>query len=369
MRASLQIIIALFLFGSSAFAQDQPGGSGKPSYSTDYVEQSLRSSSLEVNTTDYNWGRRRINYDYPVNHAVRISNTGSGPLRVIGLYFESTDPTAPDIASFTLNAGQVTGRTLGPGKSSSIDAVFSPRRTGSHRAKIIYVLDPPQSETVFSLLSAYSTKPSLITKDYIFGEMVVDDNPEHFISNDKIEFSVPDLEEIDSVTIIGFEFQSDEFSGHPDFTHAQSLPTPYVLKAGQRFLCHGLFKACMAGNRTAALRAITADGVDVTSYWNGTGAGEASAPWEVNYLSNSITILPNPAAGDAVTITCTSRSGHVALDLLDQLGRTVRHEKIEKGSAHEAAVALDIAGLPAGAYIVRITTDGVVGGRPLRIIR
>ncbi|MBK9289120.1 MAG: PQQ-dependent sugar dehydrogenase [Flavobacteriales bacterium] len=84
---------------------------------------------------------------------------------------------------------------------------------------------------------------------------------------------------------------------------------------------------------------------------------------EGNASSNFI-VYPDPA-NDAFNVSWDQRTaGTVSMDLLDPLGRPVMHRSLSVGRA-----ALDVAGLSAGLYIVRLTfPDGVVAQRRIRLL-
>ena len=73
--------------------------------------------------------------------------------------------------------------------------------------------------------------------------------------------------------------------------------------------------------------------------------------------SNShLRIYPNPASG-AITISVAGIKGNVCIQILDLRGGEVTKETIDCPADCEKSI--DIKGLSAGAYIVRVTSESI----------
>ncbi len=86
---------------------------------------------------------------------------------------------------------------------------------------------------------------------------------------------------------------------------------------------------------------------------NGVGLNEAdggSLPW---------TLHPNPANGASVLLTATlPTAGTVLVEICDVLGRSWSRTQLERAPAGSLQHRLEVGALPAGAYVVRLTTPG-----------
>jgi hypothetical protein len=128
---------------------------------------------------------------------------------------------------------------------------------------------------VISVLDGIGIQPQLATQNYNFGSMVVGSTP----VTQKVRFWLPPGSLYrDTVRITGFRFRTDQGSGgQPDFTRLP-LDSTLQLIPGVRDTVEftGAFQAQAGGNRTAEMEALTVEGVNVTSFWNGTGITLAS---------------------------------------------------------------------------------------------
>jgi len=78
---------------------------------------------------------------------------------------------------------------------------------------------------------------------------------------------------------------------------------------------------------------------------------------------------PNPAAGSADVHFVTGDAGPVRLDLVDVLGRTVATLVDDHRPAGAHTSRVNVAGLPAGAYLLRLRAGGGVATRPMSVTR
>ena len=93
-----------------------------------------------------------------------------------------------------------------------------------------------------------------------------------------------------------------------------------------------------------------------------------ATPAEISDLSLGVP-YPNPATRIANVSYSVSVPGDYALDVFDMLGRRVR--LVSSGAhatgTHEATI--DVAGLSAGLYLVRIRGDGAPATQTLSVVR
>ena len=127
----------------------------------------------EVYATDFDWLRRRIGFTYGPE-TVFVRNIGTANVKINSLGIE---PGA-DADQFTiLNEPDVRGKVLGPNEEVQVKVQFNPTTTGQKQARIVYQVDPSQTNEVVSVLRGFGTQPELFTTDYDFGSMLVETDP------------------------------------------------------------------------------------------------------------------------------------------------------------------------------------------------
>ncbi len=321
----------------------------------------VRGINADVFAKSYHWGRRRIGGVYgPVN--ISVNNIGEIPATIVSISMVG------DITQFTiLNRDALIGKRVGPADSLILQVQFNPTFTGPKLARVIYETDPAQENEVVTGLQAFGTQPQLFTTDYDFGTMALDE-PERK-SHQPIAFWTPATIEFDSVTITGFEFTTDNSNGMDDFRYQPiSLPVPVVMHAGDRYELDAFFAARAPGMRTARLRAITQDGVDTTSNWFGNRASSSVGQPALNLLSG-MQVLPNPASGSSLMVRYSASRGPIGLSLADLLGRTLRETLVQEHEGGDGSLVVDIGGIPAGIYYLRLNAGGTVKTTSVTIIR
>jgi hypothetical protein len=100
--------------------------------------------------------------------------------------------------------------------------------------------------------------------------------------------------------------------------------------------------------------------------------GQLAVPWEPAVPAVSgLAVGPSPARGDHATVSFTiGARGSVGLAIVDATGKAIR--SAEQGAMFEPGswkLPLDLAGLPSGAYFVRLTVTGHTFTTPLIIRR
>ncbi len=252
--------------------------------------------------TSYKWDRIRVGRNGPPAKVMLI-NLGNAPVQVNGVSY------AGDQADFTLNQTQIVGRTIAAAETVFVDVNFRPTVEGPRLVRVTYDANPPQPNPVVSTLEGVGVVPMLATTDYNFGSMNLGD-PE---VSQPVEFWIPlgASQYLDSVQITGFQWRSDQFGGKEDFRRLP-LDQPVTLIPGQtdRISFTGFFQAQAAGARIAELKAITNDGVDTTSHWNGFGVAQFAA---IDGTGGSVGGL---CVGDTGLITATiQNNGAIPLDV------------------------------------------------------
>lgn len=252
--------------------------------------------------TSEQWPRTRVGRN-GVPKQVWLKNFGTAPVRVDGLSYSG------DQADFTLNESQVRGVTIAANDSVPVDVGFRPTATGDRKVTVTYDANPPQKNPVVSTLEGIGVIPMLATQDYNFGVMNLGD-PE---VSQTAEFWIPlsASQYLDTVTITGFQWRSDQFGGTEDFRRLP-LDQPVTLIPGvnDRVSFTGFFQARAAGQRLAELKAITNDGVDTTSHWTGRGIALTSA---IDGTGGSVAGL---CVGDSGVIMATvTNNGALPLDI------------------------------------------------------
>ncbi|MEP0548356.1 MAG: T9SS type A sorting domain-containing protein [Rhodothermales bacterium] len=94
-------------------------------------------------------------------------------------------------------------------------------------------------------------------------------------------------------------------------------------------------------------------------------AAEPTAPEE---SALTLAVYPNPVRGDATVRFALDVPQRVTLAVFDVLGRRVLTTDLGPQPAGEAMHRLDVARLPAGLYVVRLTGDAGTSGTA-RIVR
>jgi hypothetical protein len=80
-------------------------------------------------------------------------------------------------------------------------------------------------------------------------------------------------------------------------------------------------------------------------------------------LQAALTVFPNPTHDGQATLLVPTGTGAGQVQVLDALGRLVRHQALAAGGS----TTLKLAGLPAGVYVVRVQTSGEQATRRLTI--
>lgn len=235
----------------------------------------LKGSGIQASliATSYDWLRRRI-FTGPHNAIVYLKNFGSSPVTVLDL--KPGSPTG-DVGDFTFDITGVRSFTVNPGDSVAVPVTFTPTATGPRHMELEFETNPPQSNAVISKLDGIGIQGALMTEDYDFGQMNVDERDELR----DVYFWIPATPYPDSVTITGFTFGSDQgASGVADFKRIP-LDTAVTLIPGRRDTVRfqGIFRAQGAGQRFAWLKAITSDRIDRSlsrdsSSWRGLGTSQ-----------------------------------------------------------------------------------------------
>lgn len=321
----------------------------------------VRGISGEIYGTGYDWVRRRIHHIYGSNN-LSILNIGDVPATIISMTMVG------DTDQFTiLNVGAIIGRRIVSMDSLIVQAQFNPTSIGYKQARVIYETDPAQENKIITELRGFGTQPQLFTTDYDFGTVMPGD-PEMKLG-EPIAFWTPTNIEFDSVTITGFEFTTDNSNGVDDFRYQPiSLPVPVVMQAGERYELDAFFNAQAPGMRNATLRAITQDGVDATSHWVGNRFSSSVDYSTVNALSG-MQVSPNPASGSSVMVQYSAPRGPIQISLIDPLGRVLREPVVQQNEQGSGSFAIDIAGLPAGVYFLRLNAGGAMRTERVMIVR
>lgn len=88
---------------------------------------------------------------------------------------------------------------------------------------------------------------------------------------------------------------------------------------------------------------------------------EKSAVGNSGSVQRSLSVFPNPSTTSATISYSLTKHQYVRLDLIDQLGRTVRALRDENEDAGEKCLPLSVSGLPAGIYYLRMQSeDGIM---------
>ncbi|MEM0963765.1 MAG: T9SS type A sorting domain-containing protein, partial [Bacteroidota bacterium] len=81
------------------------------------------------------------------------------------------------------------------------------------------------------------------------------------------------------------------------------------------------------------------------------------------------TVTPNPSASGAAVTVSLATAGRATLAVYDVLGREVARVLDGPMPAGDRSVRLDVADLPAGTYIARLTANGTSVVRPFTVAR
>jgi photosystem II stability/assembly factor-like uncharacterized protein len=98
------------------------------------------------------------------------------------------------------------------------------------------------------------------------------------------------------------------------------------------------------------------------------GAGVSSVPLTARQEKLTATLLSNPARGEAVVRFAIERESDMRTALFDLLGREIRSSAIEHLNAGTHELRLDLHGLPAGHYAVRIESEATSTILPLVVL-
>ena len=82
-----------------------------------------------------------------------------------------------------------------------------------------------------------------------------------------------------------------------------------------------------------------------------------------------LSVYPNPASGIARLAVETPTTGHQRVVLYDALGRQVSVLVDEERPAGRHELAIQVSGLPAGAYMVRVEASGETVAQRLTVVR
>ena len=92
--------------------------------------------------------------------------------------------------------------------------------------------------------------------------------------------------------------------------------------------------------------------------------GRPTAAQQARALGAQATLWPNPAAGTATLALAEAPAGGATVQVLDALGRVLQTRTLPAGAA---ALTLDVGGLAAGVYAVRVSA--VAGSFAKRLVR
>ena len=97
------------------------------------------------------------------------------------------------------------------------------------------------------------------------------------------------------------------------------------------------------------------------SGWSGSITAQTTDVGIVNHLENSIVLFPNPTK-DVVNVQCTMNNAQCSgIEVVDVYGKVVR---TAVGANNDSPTQINVSGLAAGMYFVRVTTDEGVVTKP-----
>lgn len=217
------------------------------------------------------WDPKRV-LTGPYRGQVVIRNEGTDAATIKGVLAWKGDQA--DFA--ILNPEDFSNATLNARDSIIVDVSFTPQVVGNRSARIYYnVNNDLQDSTAFSDLSGIGLVPSLITHDLTFDPMNIG-SPEVMKT---VTFELnPTVTFRDTVWIEDFEFVSDNNgAGKDDFRYDPvpgGFPIVLIPNVNESVTINAYFSATRGGARNASLKAITRDGVDTTSFWDGVGVAQ-----------------------------------------------------------------------------------------------
>ena len=140
---------------------------------------------------------------------------------------------------------------------------------------------------------------------------------------------------------------------------------------GYSFLTGTLYSAGISYAGFDAAFGVDSSGTIVgASYWATSGGNSVSMSTSQPGDGLNLYLTQNPAANSVTNLTYTlPSSGPVQVELMDELGRSVR--MLQKGfaSAGQNVIAIDPQSLDAGTYFVRVEADGMSAMQKLVITR
>ncbi|WP_412063007.1 endonuclease [Rubrivirga sp. IMCC45206] len=95
----------------------------------------------------------------------------------------------------------------------------------------------------------------------------------------------------------------------------------------------------------------------------------ADAPGRGRAAALDVVLYPNPARDRTTLALSLTEATDVRADVFDTLGRLVTTVEAGRLGTGFQSLALDLAGAPAGVYVVRVALDGRVVTRPLTVVR
>ncbi len=321
-------------------------------------------SAETISATPLDWGRRSMSRMY--HDTVWVHNTSSDTVIV-----DSTSLAGTDAESFILEPWhRPRERKILPGDRMGVPVQFAPWAPGQKEGEIRFYLGNAPVASVGAALRGFATTESLETYDYDFGYMSFSDPEKKYDNPDRpMEFRVPILNWVDSVTITGFTFFSEKKDGVSDFRWELASGTlPITLKPGERLAIDAWFKPQALGMRWASLTALTADGLSFGSYWTA-NSGLASADDAPGDAGAALAVYPNPATGSSLSVQYAAPGGPLDVALVDPSGRLLRSFVIERTERGEGSLTVDITGIPAGHYFLHLGGEKFLKTAPVTIIR
>ncbi|HET6401792.1 MAG TPA: T9SS type A sorting domain-containing protein [Candidatus Kapabacteria bacterium] len=135
------------------------------------------------------------------------------------------------------------------------------------------------------------------------------------------------------------------------------------------WLTEGLYSATIAYSGFDAAYGVDSSGtINGANYWAPSGAGSVnifpSLPGDQLHLS----LTQNPASNSATNLTYTLQTGGaVQVELMDELGRSVRMLENDHASSGEHSILIDPSTLAPGTYFIRVEANGTSAMRKLVI--
>ncbi|PAP75793.1 T9SS type A sorting domain-containing protein [Rubrivirga marina] len=153
--------------------------------------------------------------------------------------------------------------------------------------------------------------------------------------------------------------EGEAFLGAAEVTTGPDGDAPFSIELAEP-VDPGLYVTATAtdanGNTSEFSEAIDVDAVDNVATENGPGAALGLA------------LTPNPAATGVAVSFDVAQTGAVEVSIVDLLGRVVRQLASARAAGRQT-VPVPVEGLPAGVYIVRVSTTETFAALPLTVAR